>query len=371
MEQYLKSIYFDPKHPASFSGASKIHNFVKKDGRFKITHSQIKQWLQNQESFSLTKGARRKFRRNRVVVEGLDSQWDGDLMDMSNIAKANGGVRYVLVMIDVFSRFLRCEPLKTKSGDNVLGALKTLFEKGRQPQKIRTDRGTEFTNQKVESYLKERNIFHFITENEVKANYAERVIKSLKSKIYRYVMQEQDHKYVHVLQDLVDSYNRTVHRSLGRAPNDVTSDNEGEVRLQQYLIRQPKQRVTKSVSKYTFKIGDVVRVSHLRGVFVREYQQKWTGEQFKVVQRHMRQALPVYKLEDWSGEKVGGLFYNAELQKIQVDENTVYKIEKVIRYRTRQGHKEALVQWLHWPKKYSSWIPRADILLYKKSIRGK
>lgn len=69
----------------------------------------------------------------------------------------------------------------------------------------------------------------------------------------------------------------------------------------------------------------------------------------------------MYKLEDWTGEGVDGTFYEPELQAVIVDESTEYHIEKVLKKRIRNKHREVLVHWLHWPKKYDSWIPESDV----------
>jgi hypothetical protein len=124
---YLSSIYFDPKHPASFSGPTKVYDAVKSEGKYTICRYRVRKWLQDQESFSLTRGVRRQIKRNRVVVEGIDSQWDGDLMDMSSTTKDNDGTRYILVLIDVFSRYLWCRSLKTKKGIELVTALQSVL----------------------------------------------------------------------------------------------------------------------------------------------------------------------------------------------------------------------------------------------------
>ncbi len=115
-KQYLDSIYFDPRNPASYAGIEKLYKHVKSEGKHKIDRHNIREWLQDQESYSLTRGARRKFLRSRVIVEGIDSQWDMDLMDMVELSSENDGYKYVLVSIDIFSRFARCYPVKSKKG---------------------------------------------------------------------------------------------------------------------------------------------------------------------------------------------------------------------------------------------------------------
>ena len=138
---------------------------------------------------------------------------------------------------------------------------------------------------------------------------------------------------------VVHSYNHTVHRGLGDKPSAITKAKEGESRLQQYLLRQPnsksQKRSKKNTRKFRFKIGQTVRVSRVRSVFDREYSQKWTGELFKIHTRFRREGVPVYTLLAWDGEKIDGTFYEQEIQAVNVDESTEYRIENILKRRTK------------------------------------
>ena len=369
-QNYLESIYHDPSHPGSFTGPETLYKVVLAEGKFKIGRHRIRKWLQDQESYSLTRGARRKYNRSRVIVNGINSQADMDLMDMVDLAKQNDGYQYLLVCINILSRFARCVPLKTKKGKDVLQGLKTIFKDGFKVNMVRTDRGMEFRSKEVNAYLKSQNVHHFYALNtETKANYAERLIKTLNHKLFRYMMKKRTQRYIDVLQDIVHSYNHTLHHSLGATPASITEEKEGESRLQQYLLRpgrtkrftMPKKQTRK---KYKFKINQTVRLSHVRSVFDREYSQKWTGEIFKIGTRFRREGVPVYTILDWDNERVEGTFYEPELQAVDVYLTTEYHIDKIVKRRVRNKRKEVLVSWLHWPKKYNSWIPEADVKDY-------
>ena len=104
-EKYLKDIYLDPSHPASFGSPDHLYKIVKKEGKHKISHSQIKKCIQKQESYSLNKGLKRKFQRGRVVVEGIDDQLDIDLASLIYYADDNDGYKYLLVVIDICDSF--------------------------------------------------------------------------------------------------------------------------------------------------------------------------------------------------------------------------------------------------------------------------
>ena len=97
------------------------------------------------------------------------------------------------------------------------------------------------------------------------------------------------------------------------------------------------------------------------GPLDREYSQKWTGELFKIDTRFRREGVPVYTILDWDGERVDGTFYEPELQPVTIDPTREYRVEKILKRRVRNKRKEVLVRWLHWPKKYDSWIPEADV----------
>lgn len=113
-KDYLKKVYYSPGNPAAFAGPNQLNEIVKKEGNFKIGQGKIKQFLNNEDAYSLYKPTRRTFSRSKVVVDTIDSMWDGDLADVNNIAAENYGYRFLLVLIDIFSRFLFIVPLKTK-----------------------------------------------------------------------------------------------------------------------------------------------------------------------------------------------------------------------------------------------------------------
>jgi transcription antitermination factor NusG len=314
----------------------------------------------------------RKFKRNHVVVEGIDSQWDADTMDMSSFASNNDGYKHVLLMIDIFSRYVWVEPLKTKTGKEMVKAMTNILSRDRRPLLLRSDKGTEFLNHTVSNFLDTEGIKHFVTQNEVKANYAERAIQTIKKRISRYFTYKQTHRYIDVLAQIVTSYNGTFHRSIQMAPQNVNKLNESEVRLGQYLIRTRKmnrptpikkeeKKKKRKKNKFKFKIGDTVRISHIRSPFTRAYDEKWSGELFKVFTRELRESVPVYKLNDLLGEEIKGTFYQEELQGAHLAEDHVYKISKILRSRKKGKQKEVLVRWMYWPPKYDSWIPASEV----------
>ena len=129
LEKYLEGIFYDVKNAASFSGPEKLYKFVKQDGKHNVSKYRIRKWLQRQEPYSMQRPARRRFQKAMVNVNGINDQFDMDLMDMTKYAKENDGVTFILVVIDIFSKFLWLRPLKDKKGSSVASALKVKSRK--------------------------------------------------------------------------------------------------------------------------------------------------------------------------------------------------------------------------------------------------
>ncbi|CAB3995104.1 DNA polymerase [Paramuricea clavata] len=139
-------VYSDPKRSGGSGGVDRLYQDVKDEGKFKISRKEIKEWLMKQDAYRLHKPMHRHFKRNRVIVGGIDQQWQMDLADMQSMQKFNDGYRYLLVCIDVFSKYAWVVPLKNKTGPTLVKAFKVILTSGCRPEKIMTNQGTEFLN---------------------------------------------------------------------------------------------------------------------------------------------------------------------------------------------------------------------------------
>ena len=370
--QYLERIYFDPSHPASFAGPDKLYSVVKKEGTHKISKSKIRQWLQDQDEYSKHRDVKRKFVRRQTVVSGVDSQWGIDLASVQNISKYNDGVEYLLIVIDVFSKYLIVEPVRSKKSNAIVEAFDRVLAHGRYPGVVYSDKGGEFNNALFKRYLKRRNISYFTTQNEdIKVSVAERVIRTLKNKMYKYFERSRSYRFVEELQNLVYSYNHTPHRSLGSklSPVQVNKTNEEQIWDHMYGTKD-REHITSANQprrlKLEYQIGDLVRLSYNRYTFQRDYHQKWTTEIFKVSERFLTQNIPLYRVKDYLGEKIAGTFYQRELQKVNKTEDALWIVEKVLKKRKRAGKVEYYVKFDGWGNKYNSWIAEDSIQNIKK-----
>jgi hypothetical protein len=148
-----------------------------------------------------------------------------------------------------------------------------------------------------------------------------------------------------VIEDLVNAYNNSYHRTIGTSPNQVNADNEREIAIRMY---PPKPKL-----EWKFNVGDKVRISKYKHVFEKGYLPNWSFEIFTVVERFP--TYPVtYGLTDLSDEPIKGKFYEPELQLVTKTDD-IYIVEKVLKTRRRNGKLEYLVKWQGYPTKFNSW----------------
>jgi transposase InsO family protein len=218
-------VYYDPKISGGIGGVDRLYDDVKKEGNFAISRKKLKERLIKQDAYTLHKPVRRHFKRNRVIVGGIDQQWQTDLADMQSMQKCNDVYRYLIVCIDVFSNYAWAVPLKNKTGPTLVEAFKFILSSGRKSEKIMTDQGTEFLNKHFRALMKEEDIELYNTYNETKTSIVERLIRTLKTKMWRYFTAKKAMRYMDMLPDLVYSYNHSVHRSIKTKPAEVTTEN--------------------------------------------------------------------------------------------------------------------------------------------------
>ena len=152
--------------------------------------------------------------------------WGVDLADMQLISKCNKGVRYLLFVIDLFSKYAFAVPLKDKKGSSIVDAFQSILNKSkRKPNKIWVDEGNEFYNNNFKKRLKDNYIAMYSTYNEGKSVVAERFIKTLKNKIYKNMTTISNNVYFDVLDDVVKKYNNTYHSTIKMKPINVKDNN--------------------------------------------------------------------------------------------------------------------------------------------------
>ena len=218
----------------------------------------------------------KNFKRRKVYYSFKDNIWGNDLADMSLIIKFNKGIKHLLCVIDLFSRYSWVIPLKNNKGESIIEEFKKIINSGnakhsgRKPIKIWVDHGREFYNNKFKSFLKENDIEMYSTFNEGKSVVDERFIKTLKNKIYKHMTIIGKNVYFNDLDDIVDKYNNSIHSLIKVKPKDVKDDSF--VKYSEELNKKDSE----------FKVSDHVRISKYKNVFAKGYTSNWSEEIFVI-----------------------------------------------------------------------------------------
>ena len=167
----------------------------------------------------------KKFKKRKVCSSFRDNISVVDLADMQLISKFNTGVRYFCI-IDMFSKYVWVVPLKDKKDETTFNAFQKVLDKSdRKTNKIWVDKGSEFSNSPFKKWLNGNDIEMYSTHNEGKYVVAERFIITLKSKIFKYMTSVLKNVYIDKLDDIVNEYNNTYHRTIKTKPVHIKSGN--------------------------------------------------------------------------------------------------------------------------------------------------
>ena len=181
-------------NPVSFAGAKPLVDVAPVKG---VKTSTTQNWLESQLVYTLHKLARKRFKRNRVIVNGKDEQWQADLVDVQALKKDNDGYRFLLTVIDLLSKYAWVVPLKDKTGKSLVDAFDTIFKKdGRVPKRLQTVAGKEFLIKEFQRFLTSQDVRHFVTYNETKAQIVERLNRTLKNRMWRYFTYQNSQRYL-------------------------------------------------------------------------------------------------------------------------------------------------------------------------------
>ena len=304
-------------------------------------------------SQELHKPRKINFERRKVISNNIDHIWGIDLITMMKYSKQNKNYKYILTVIDFFSKYSWCYPLKTKKSEEIINSFNDIFKKSkRKPSMIQSDQGTEFTNNVTQTFFKNNNIKWYHTYNrDIKCSICERYNRTILNKIYKNFTLNNNTIWINDLDKLVNEYNNSYLRSIKMKPIDASiKSNENIIRNNLYNFKYTNK-------KSKFSIGDKVRVSLLKNTFEKSYTSNWSQKIF-IIDDIKTSNVHYYFLKDLQGEKVDGSFYEQELLKTK--QNDLYIIEKIIK---KVGNKY-LVKWKNYSDKFNSYVNQNDIVKY-------
>jgi hypothetical protein len=291
----------------------------------------------------LHKPARKNYIRRRVNVYGKNDLWQADLVEMIPYSKQNKGHKYILCVIDCFTKFAWVIPLKSKTAKEVSSAMSKILLK-RTPKLLQLDNGKEFYNSTFDALMEKHNIHKYSTYSTMKACIVERFNRTLKEKMFREFTARGSHEWLSILPSLINEYNNSKHRTIGMTPVQADADPT--------TVKIKQRKIVNGTIK--FNVGDNVRISTYKGVFAKGYLPSWSTEIFKIIK--INETLPTtYQLQDYSGKPIAGCFYPEEILKTNYPND--FLVEKIIRKKGNQ----IFVKWLGFDNTHNSWINTSDI----------
>lgn len=319
-----------------------------------LSQKVVEEFLNEQATYSKHRPIIKKFITRKTIVNGINDQFQADLVEMIPYAKENEGYKYLLCCIDIFSKYSWAIPMKNKTSEETVNAFFKIFNE-RIPEKVQTDHGKEFYNAKVQELFKKYNINHFSTNSLFKASVVERFNRTLKEKMWKHFTEMGNHKWIDVIDDLVFNYNNSYHRSIKTTPLEASlKKNEDKVRNNLYGddFRQKS-------TKIKFKIRDCVRIAKYKHIFKKGFEQNYTDEIFSI-SNILKTNPTTYKLKDYKDEAIEGIFYEEELVPYN-KEDEEYEIEYIVKTKKVKGQTKYLVKWKGYADSMNSWVDEINI----------
>ena len=222
---------------------------------------------------------------------------------MPLISKFNKIFRFLLCVIDIYSKYAWVIPLRDKRGITITNPFQQILDESkRKPNKIWVDKGSEFYNRSMKSWLEKRKIQKCIQRIMKENLLLLKFIRTLKNKTYKYMTSISKNVYIDKLDDIVNKYNSTYHSTIKMKPIDVKSN----------TFINTSEEINNEDPK--FKIGDNVRISKYKNIFAKIFVPNSSEEVFVI--KKAKNTVPwTYVISDLNGEEIVGMFYKKELQK--------------------------------------------------------
>jgi transposase InsO family protein len=310
----LKKLYYD----GLMGGELKLYKAAKAEG-LSVTHKSVKEWLDKQsvEQIHAKPTTIKKF--FPIKAPWIDFEWQTDLIDVSRDAHANLGVNYILMVIDIYSRFAWCVPLKDKKTATIISAFTKVLEdciadKHNKPELLLSDNGSEFISKEFKALMAKNNIKQVfaVVGDHHKLGIGDSFVRNLRRYTEKYKTSAKTDKYITRLPLIVKNYNKSYHSALGAAPNNPNEEFiEKRIKLKESVA---------NLGLKSFKVGDSVRYITNRIMFMKSSKPNWSKTVHKIVE--ISDNKRVIKLDNGKSYK----YY--ELYNIKGTESYSYPEEK-------------------------------------------
>lgn len=345
----LKQMWINKNKKYAFSGISKIYEHYKGE----IPLKKIQDQLSEIQTYTRHKEGKKITKFNPFFVHKVDEMWQIDIMYLPNYKKESKGYKYLLCVLDVYSRKMFIRKLRKKDTSTIVRKFDDiLLSVNRTPVKIVADKGSEFKSTLFQQFCEGLGIKLIFTYNETKAAHVERAQRSFQNILYRILEEHQTRDFLKYLNETLGIYNNRVNRMTGYSPNFAyIPENHEKISIN---LEKHYNKASKKNKKPRFKEGDCVRIREAKHAFSRGYHPYFTEEIFKVKKVLINLPIPRYIISNYTGdEEIKGSFYSNELALVNLD---TFKVEKVLKKTKVKGKTLVFVKWLGYPNSQNSWV---------------
>ena len=352
IEDKIRKLYNDPQ-----IGLISVNAFYNKliEYGINIDLDELKNILSKEESYTINKRSKTKFKMRKILVYYVYEQLLADLVFMDSKqtepTNQNDNYEYLLTVIDVLSKYARVMPLKDKTGKTITETFEPILSTIK-PKLLQVDKGTEFYNKNFEAMLEKYNIKMFSTNSDKKAQIIEKFNRTLKLRVGNLFDSQNSFRYIDKLQNLVSNYNNTIHTTIKMKPIDAIKPENYDLLINNYYNNFPID-----INSIKYEVGDVVRIPIYLSAYTKEITCKWTRDLFKISK--INDTKPItYNIVDLNKELIEGTFYAEELQKIDKPVlNDPFKIENIV----KKSKGKSLVKYLGYSDSFNEWIPNENL----------
>ena len=259
-----------------------------------------------------SKAPKRNYPTKKIDYNYIDEIWSIDLAAMIDYKISNNkGFTYIFIVIDNFSKYLWTIPLKNKYSQTIANEFSNILTKSkRKPNKIESDRGSEFYNSIFQNFLKSKNIQHYSRFTDKGPSIAERVIRTIRNLLKKPVFEKGNADWLSELPSVVKKYNNTIHSSTKMTPIQASKKS-----IERKVYSNLKDK--REIQKPKFKLGGLVRTADIKRVFSKGDSTNWSYKLYTITEI-IHNTIPSYRI-DYLPER-----YNENLllpTKLTLEEN--------------------------------------------------
>ena len=266
-----------------------------------------------------SKGPKRNYATNKTDVYHIDDTWSLDILDLKDYGSKNiKGYRYLLVVLDNFSKYGWTAPLKNKNAQTIKDSFENfLINSKRKPNLIESDRGKEFYNNIFQDFLNKNDIKHYSRNSSYDAVFAERFNRTIRDLLKKIVFEQGDANWIDILQSITKQYNNRVHSSTKLSPKDASlKKNEG------YVYKNLLDKRKKIKPKY--EIGDLVRTADLKKTLSKGDTTNWSSKLYKITEI-IKDTIPSYHIDNLKERYKESLLKKTDLT-LKENDNVIKKL---------------------------------------------